>query len=118
MKKYNVLTVTPFFPPGKGGIHNHVLNLTRNLTELGNSLSIITPKQGEDIPSQYFGHFKKVSFFQILSNFERLYLAVPTSIFAKNFSAKFRTNIYRHLKSLSETPKTVIKIAKVRKMTS
>jgi len=37
-----------------------VLNLTRNLTELGNSITLIAPKRGRDITSQYDGQFKQV----------------------------------------------------------
>ena len=34
MKKYNVLTVTPFFTPDIGGIANHVFNLDVNLDKM------------------------------------------------------------------------------------
>jgi len=44
MKKYNILTVTPFFPPDIGGLADMVLNLNNNLTKLGHNVSIIASK--------------------------------------------------------------------------
>jgi len=55
----NVLTVTPFFSPTKGGISNHVFNITKNLSEIGNTISLITPKLDLKT-SQYYKHFKNV----------------------------------------------------------
>jgi len=60
MKKYNILTVAPFFPPDQGGLSFHVLNLTRNLAELGDNITIIAPTKGNDIKSKYDELFKKV----------------------------------------------------------
>jgi len=44
MKKFNILTVTPFFPPDKGGIADMVFNLNANFTKLGNDVTIVAPK--------------------------------------------------------------------------
>lgn len=44
MKKYNILTVTPFFTPDVGGIVNHVFNLDANLNKMSHVNSIMTPK--------------------------------------------------------------------------
>ena len=44
MKKFNILTVTPFFPPDKGGISDMVFNLNSNLAKFGNEVTIIAPK--------------------------------------------------------------------------
>ena len=55
----HVLTVTPFFPPTKGGVSIHVLQVTKNLTEIGTTISLITPKLEKKI-SQYYEHFKNV----------------------------------------------------------
>ncbi len=44
MKKYNILTVTPFFPPDKGGIADMVFSLNTNFSKLGHDVSIIVPK--------------------------------------------------------------------------
>ncbi len=44
MKTYNVLTITPFFPPDKGGLSYHVFNLNTNLINQGNSVSIVATK--------------------------------------------------------------------------
>lgn len=45
MKNYNILTVTPFFPPDKGGLSYHVFNLNTNLISDGNFVSIIATKK-------------------------------------------------------------------------
>jgi len=58
-KEKHVLTVTPFFPPTKGGVSDHVFQVTKNLSEIGYDLSLITPK----LPmrtSQYYKQFKNV----------------------------------------------------------
>ncbi len=60
MKKYDILMVSTFFPPGMGGLAIHVLNLTRKLSELGHNISIIIPKQNYNKASKYFQHFKNV----------------------------------------------------------
>jgi|GEM_PF-2553340 glycosyltransferase involved in cell wall biosynthesis len=44
LRDYRVLHVTPSFPPDKGGIADHVSNLSRYMNEQGNDVSIITPK--------------------------------------------------------------------------
>lgn len=44
MKNFNILTVSPFFPPNRGGLSYHVLNLNTNLIKLGNSVSIIATR--------------------------------------------------------------------------
>jgi len=56
----HVLAVTTFFPPTKGGLPNHVFHLTRNLSEIGSTFSIITPKLSRVRTSQYYEHFKNV----------------------------------------------------------
>jgi len=48
MKKYNILTVTPFFPPDVGGISDMVLNTNINLAKQGHDFSIIAPKHVGD----------------------------------------------------------------------
>jgi len=45
MTKYNILTVSPFFPPDIGGIADMVLNLNTNLAKQGHNVSIISPKR-------------------------------------------------------------------------
>ena len=62
----HVLTVTPFFPPTKGGISNHVLHQTRNLSKIGHDISLITPNLRENT-SKYNDHFK--NFYQLNSFF-------------------------------------------------
>ena len=44
MKKYKILTVTPFFPPDIGGIADMVHNLNANFVKQGHDVSIIAPK--------------------------------------------------------------------------
>jgi len=44
MKKLNVLSVTPFFPPEIGGIADMVLNLNNNLIKQGHDVTVIAPK--------------------------------------------------------------------------
>lgn len=44
MTKFEILTITPFFPPNKGGLSYYVLNLNLNLVKQGHSVSIIAPK--------------------------------------------------------------------------
>ena len=56
----HVLAVTTFFPPTKGGLPNHVYHITRNLSEMGTTLSLITPKLSNVETSKYYEHFKKV----------------------------------------------------------
>lgn len=41
----NILQVTPFFPPDKGGIANHVFNLCKHLDRQDISVSIASPKR-------------------------------------------------------------------------
>ena len=60
MKKLNVLMITPFFPPDRGGIANHVFNLSRNLANPGNNLSLITPKRHNNRIAEYGNHFSKI----------------------------------------------------------
>lgn len=55
----HVLSVTTFFPPTKGGIANHVFHVTKNLSEIGNPLSLITTKFNGRIPP-YSEHFKNI----------------------------------------------------------
>lgn len=40
----NILTVTPFFPPDRGGLSYHVFNLCTNLIDQGNSISVVATK--------------------------------------------------------------------------
>ena len=56
----HILTVTPFFPPTVAGIPNHVFNLTKNLSKIGNTISLITPKLSNENTSQFYGYFKNV----------------------------------------------------------
>jgi len=44
MEKYKILTVTPFFPPDKGGLSYHVYNVTKRMEEYGHKLTIVAPK--------------------------------------------------------------------------
>ncbi len=39
-----ILHVTPFFPPDRGGIANHVYNLCSNLSVLGNEMHVASPR--------------------------------------------------------------------------
>ena len=48
MEKYNILTITPFFPPNIGGVADVVLNLNSNFSKLGHNVSIIAPKHVRD----------------------------------------------------------------------
>ena len=92
-KNFNVLVVTPFFPPFGGGIGNHVLNLTRCLTKLGNTVSIISPKQDREINPEHLEHFKKV---HIISSFHLLGWPYPTLrrlIIPKDFGLKIQSVI-------------------------
>jgi len=51
MKKYNILSVTPSFPPDVGGIADMVLNHNINLVKQGHEISVIAPKHvGENVP--------------------------------------------------------------------
>lgn len=45
---YKVLHVTPFFPPDKGGLADHVYNLCFHLSQQGNHISVIAPKHVHD----------------------------------------------------------------------
>ena len=57
----NILMVTPFFPPDFGGIAYHVLNITKNLVNLGNKISIIVPKnRNENNQSASFDYYDKI----------------------------------------------------------
>jgi len=56
----HILLVTTFFPPSKGGLSNHVYHLSRNLSEIGNTISLMTPTLDNVRTSQYYEHFKKV----------------------------------------------------------
>jgi phosphatidylinositol alpha-mannosyltransferase len=54
----NILHVTPWFPPHKGGISNYVSNLSSRLSEMGYGVSILTVKKvgekvGQSGPSKY-----------------------------------------------------------------
>src|SRR5713226_4032182 len=56
MMKFNILTITPFFPPNQGGLSFHVLNLTTNLMSQGNTISVAAPKHlGEKISDPEIG---------------------------------------------------------------
>ena len=44
MKTYDILMITPFFPPDMGGLSYHVFNLTANLIRKKNSVSIVATK--------------------------------------------------------------------------
>jgi 1,2-diacylglycerol 3-alpha-glucosyltransferase len=56
MKNFNILTITPFFPPDRGGLSYHVLNLNTNLINSGNSVSTIATKHlGEKISEVNIG---------------------------------------------------------------
>lgn len=56
----HVLAVTTFFPPTKGGLPNHVFYITKNLPDMGNTLSLITPKLKKTIPPIYYKQFENV----------------------------------------------------------
>ncbi len=43
MIQYKILHVTPFFPPDRGGISTHVSNLRKNLSNIGNKITIVSP---------------------------------------------------------------------------
>jgi glycosyltransferase involved in cell wall biosynthesis len=43
--KHKILHVTPWFPPDKSGIANHVLNVCLNLVKHGNDITIVTPRR-------------------------------------------------------------------------
>lgn len=61
MKKYKILTVTPFFPPDiSGGLVNHVVNININSAKLGNDISIIAPKHLRDKIHLSHENFKHV----------------------------------------------------------
>ncbi len=53
-----ILTITPFFPPHKGGLPDHVLNLNMRLAERGNDVSIVVPKHLRDRISEHYGNLK------------------------------------------------------------
>src|SRR5437870_4392872 len=55
-----ILTVTPFFPPDKSGIANHVLNLNLNLVKQGYDISIIAPKHLGDKLSAADNNFRQI----------------------------------------------------------
>ncbi len=54
MKKDKILMVTPFFPPDRGGIANHVLNLSQNLVKNGFDVSIICPAHNHSYVDEDF----------------------------------------------------------------
>ncbi len=58
MKKYNILTITPSFPPDIGGIADVVFNLNSNFSKLGHNISIIAPKhfRGKKTKPEGFNH--------------------------------------------------------------
>lgn len=61
MTKYEVLTVTPFFPPDiSGGLVNHVVNINMNLAMMGHDISVIAPKHLRDKISLTYESFKHV----------------------------------------------------------
>ncbi len=59
-KAQHILSVTTFFPPTRGGLPNHVYHITRNLSQLGNTLSLISPKLNGITQTHYYDQFKKV----------------------------------------------------------
>jgi len=44
MKRHKILMVTPFFPPDKGGIADHVYNVTKRIENSGHAVTIVAPK--------------------------------------------------------------------------
>jgi len=64
MKKFNILSVTPFFPPEIGGISYMVLNLNNNLIKQGHDVTVIAPKHiGESIskPQEYSSEVYRIN---------------------------------------------------------
>ena len=93
MKKYKILTVTPFFPADIGGIANHVLNLTKHLTKLGNDLSIITPKKNSGIISEYYDHFTNIHHIQTFSLPGWPYPTLKSVSIPKDFGSEIKSII-------------------------
>lgn len=60
MKKYNILTVTPSFPPDIGGIADVAFNLNTNFVKQGHKVTIIATKDGKEKKSKPEGFSPKV----------------------------------------------------------
>ncbi|MEO9320265.1 MAG: glycosyltransferase family 4 protein [Nitrososphaera sp.] len=44
MNSFRILQVTPFYPPDKGGIATHTLNLSNQLSKSGHDITIVAPR--------------------------------------------------------------------------